>query len=72
VLTLLPGGVCFVTDGGANNESAEEFFARVQDVTNTIVLWPSRLKVGAKSKKGKFLGVGEFYWKMILFPSCTN
>lgn len=38
--------------GGRNNETAEEFFKRVQDTTGTLILWPSRLKIGAKSKKG--------------------
>lgn len=46
--------------GGRSNESAEEFFRRVQDTTGTLVLWPSRLKIGAKSKKGRFL-----LWKVL-------
>lgn len=40
-----------ITVGGHNNETAEEFFKRVQDTTRTLILWPSRLKIGAKSKK---------------------
>lgn len=42
-----------VTVGGHNKETAEDFFKRVQDSTGTLVLWPSRLKIGAKSKKGE-------------------
>ena len=44
--------------GGKDNESAEDFFKRVMEETGTLVLWPSKLKIGAKSKKGKigFLG----------------
>lgn len=43
---------CVYVDGGSDNESAEDFFLRVQESTGTLVLWPSRLKIGAKSKKG--------------------
>ena len=38
--------------GGKGNETAEEYFQRVMDTTSTVILWPSRLKIGAKSKKG--------------------
>ena len=37
--------------GGKGNETAEEYFQRVMDTTSTVILWPSRLKIGAKSKK---------------------
>lgn len=37
--------------GGKNNETAEEYFQQVMDKTGTAILWPSRLKIGAKSKK---------------------
>lgn len=38
--------------GGKNNETAEEYFQQVMEKTGTAILWPSRLKIGAKSKKG--------------------
>ena len=38
--------------GGKGNETAEEYFQRVMDTTSTVILWPSGLKIGAKSKKG--------------------
>ncbi|XP_064388717.1 protein bicaudal C homolog 1-B-like isoform X2 [Halichondria panicea] len=36
---------------GRDNESAEDYFKRIQEETSTLILWPSRLKIGAKSKK---------------------
>uniref|UniRef100_A0A8C1UNI8 BICC1 first type I KH domain-containing protein n=1 Tax=Cyprinus carpio TaxID=7962 RepID=A0A8C1UNI8_CYPCA len=30
----------------------EDFFQKVMDETNTQIAWPSKLKIGAKSKKG--------------------
>lgn len=33
------------------DENAERFFQRVMDETNTLISWPSKLKIGAKSKK---------------------
>ncbi len=50
---MLPVRVCVDVEGGANNETAEDFFLRIQTSTSTLILWPSRLKVGAKSKKGQ-------------------
>lgn len=35
----------------AAEESGEEFFARVMRETNTVITWPCKLKIGAKSKK---------------------
>ena len=35
-------------------ETACDYFQRIGDETNTTVIWPSRLKVGAKSKKGTY------------------
>ncbi|TNM98775.1 hypothetical protein fugu_013339 [Takifugu bimaculatus] len=35
-----------------NGETGEEFFERVMRETDTQVKWPSKLKIGAKSKKG--------------------
>jgi hypothetical protein len=35
-------------------EPAADFFGRIEEDTGTVVIWPSRLKIGAKSKKGKF------------------
>ena len=40
--------------------SAADFFGRVGDETNTTVIWPSRLKIGAKSKKDPHVRVGGF------------
>ena len=40
-------------EGGHDNETAGDFFKRVQETTDTLILWPSRLKIGAKSKKGQ-------------------
>ncbi|KAK3759567.1 hypothetical protein RRG08_009753 [Elysia crispata] len=34
-----------------NEEAAEEFFQRIMEETNTQITWPSKLKIGAKSKK---------------------
>merc|ERR1719228_215928 len=39
-------------------EAAAEFFERIGAETNTCVIWPSRLKVGAKSKKDPHIRVG--------------
>ena len=33
-------------------ETAADFFGRIEEETGTVVIWPSRLKIGAKSKKG--------------------
>ncbi len=33
-------------------EGAREFFGRIEEETGTVVIWPTRLKIGAKSKKG--------------------
>nr|XP_005989418.1 PREDICTED: protein bicaudal C homolog 1-B-like [Latimeria chalumnae] len=35
-----------------NGQSGEDFFQKVMDETNTHIKWPSKLKIGAKSKKG--------------------
>ena len=37
--------------GDHGGESAGDYFDRVMKETGTIVLWPSKLKIGAKSKK---------------------
>ena len=43
----------FVFEAGRNEkESAADFFQNVMATTSTLVLWPSKLKIGAKSKKG--------------------
>jgi len=47
-----------ITDGSAPRETAEKFFERVGLETNTCIIWPSRLKVGAKSKKDPHIRVG--------------
>ncbi|XP_033735384.1 protein bicaudal C homolog 1-B-like [Pecten maximus] len=40
-----------------DEESAEEFFQRIMDETNTQITWPSKLKIGAKSKKDPHIKV---------------
>ncbi|XP_036142440.1 protein bicaudal C homolog 1-B isoform X2 [Monomorium pharaonis] len=40
-----------------DTKSAETFFKAVMDRTNTLVTWPSRLKIGAKSKKDPHIKV---------------
>merc|ERR1719397_1622658 len=39
-------------------EVAAEFFERIGEETGTVVIWPSRLKIGAKSKKDPHIRVG--------------
>jgi len=39
-------------------EAAAEFFERIGAQTGTCVIWPSRLKIGAKSKKDPHIRVG--------------
>ena len=39
-------------------ETASDFFLRIGSETGTTVIWPSRLKVGAKSKKDPHIRVG--------------
>uniref|UniRef100_M3YG90 BICC1 first type I KH domain-containing protein n=1 Tax=Mustela putorius furo TaxID=9669 RepID=M3YG90_MUSPF len=34
-------------------KSGEDFFQKIMEETNTQIAWPSKLKIGAKSKKGK-------------------
>ncbi|XP_053384044.1 protein bicaudal C homolog 1-B-like [Mercenaria mercenaria] len=44
------------------DEAAEDFFQRIMDETNTQISWPSKLKIGAKSKKDphiKVIGLPE-------------
>ncbi|XP_024138632.1 bicaudal C homolog 2 isoform X3 [Oryzias melastigma] len=55
-----------------DSETGEEFFERVMRETNTQVKWPSKLKIGAKSKKdphvkveGKRAGVREAKKKIL-------
>ncbi|XP_011304511.1 protein bicaudal C homolog 1 isoform X2 [Fopius arisanus] len=38
-------------------ESATIFFRKIMDETNTFITWPSRLKIGAKSKKDPHIKV---------------
>ncbi len=42
-------------------DSAADFFAGIGEDTATTVIWPSRLKIGAKSKKGTYLSRRGFY-----------
>ncbi|XP_039631963.1 bicaudal C homolog 2 isoform X1 [Polypterus senegalus] len=39
------------TPGTGNGLTGEEFFQKVMDETGTQIKWPSKLKIGAKSKK---------------------
>ena len=39
-------------------EEAALFFQRIGEKTNTTIIWPSRLKIGAKSKKDPHIRVG--------------
>ncbi|XP_052772195.1 protein bicaudal C homolog 1-like isoform X2 [Mya arenaria] len=39
------------------DEAAEDFFQRIMDETNTQISWPSKLKIGAKSKKDPHIKV---------------
>ncbi|KAK0046168.1 protein bicaudal C 1-A, partial [Biomphalaria pfeifferi] len=39
------------------DEGAEEFFQRIMEETNTEITWPSKLKIGAKSKKDPHIKV---------------
>ena len=39
--------------GKDKKRSADDFFNDIMKVTGTVILWPSRLKIGAKSKKGE-------------------
>ena len=39
-------------------EEASDFFQRIGEQTNTTIIWPSRLKIGAKSKKDPHIRVG--------------
>ncbi|XP_014669287.1 PREDICTED: protein bicaudal C homolog 1-A-like [Priapulus caudatus] len=34
-----------------HGEAVEDFFRRIMDETTTQITWPSKLKIGAKSKK---------------------
>ncbi|KAJ7380802.1 Protein bicaudal C 1 [Desmophyllum pertusum] len=33
-------------------QTGEEFFQKIMEETATTITWPSKLKIGAKSKKG--------------------
>ena len=46
---------CILLETG---ESAATFFERIGEETGTCVIWPSRLKIGAKSKKDPHIRVG--------------
>jgi len=43
---------------GTGRDAATIFFKRIEDETGTTVIWPSRLKIGAKSKKDPHIRVG--------------
>jgi len=47
-----------MTNSPEFGEAAKEFFERIGYETDTCVIWPSRLKVGAKSKKDPHIRVG--------------
>lgn len=44
--------MCMCIVGGKDHESAESYFKNIEEQTGTLILWPSKLKIGAKSKKG--------------------
>ncbi|KAK6171391.1 hypothetical protein SNE40_019590 [Patella caerulea] len=44
-------------DGFDDDEGAEDFFQRIMEETNTQITWPSKLKIGAKSKKDPHIKV---------------
>lgn len=47
-----------MTNSPEFGEAAQEFFDRIGAETDTCVIWPSRLKIGAKSKKDPHIRVG--------------
>merc|ERR1719427_1519561 len=47
-----------MTNSPEFGEAAAEFFERIGEETGTTVIWPSRLKIGAKSKKDPHIRVG--------------
>ena len=47
-----------MTNSPEFGEVAAEFFERIGAETDTCVIWPSRLKIGAKSKKDPHIRVG--------------
>merc|ERR1719300_1643934 len=47
-----------MTNSPEFGEAAAEFFDRIGVETDTCVIWPSRLKIGAKSKKDPHIRVG--------------
>jgi len=50
---------------GGKGESAGEYFDRIMKETGATVLWPSKLKIGAKSKKDPHV-------KVIGFPDAVE
>lgn len=57
-LELMIMGQFEPVNANGRGESAAEFFARIGDQTGTTIIWPSRLKIGAKSKKDPHIRVG--------------
>ncbi|KAJ8317838.1 hypothetical protein KUTeg_002929 [Tegillarca granosa] len=47
-----------------DEENAEDFFQRIMDETNTQITWPSKLKIGAKSKKDPHIKSNRVTLKM--------
>ena len=43
--------------GYGTSDTADQYFRHIMEETGTLILWPSKLKVGAKSKKGVCLCV---------------
>uniref|UniRef100_A0AC34FGP6 SAM domain-containing protein n=1 Tax=Panagrolaimus sp. ES5 TaxID=591445 RepID=A0AC34FGP6_9BILA len=51
---------CMITGINSSFEelpSASEFFTKVENATSTQISWPSRLKIGAKTKKDPFVKI---------------
>ena len=50
-LSILYSNLIFILAIGGSYENGETFFQSIMEETGTSVTWPSKLKIGAKSKK---------------------
>lgn len=48
------------------------FFAKVMEDTDTIITWPNKLKIGAKSKKGISTRLPHLQLKITIFSLLTD
>ena len=57
-------------------ESGATFFQAIMEATGTTITWPSKLKIGAKSKKDPHIKVTGMYYEIgdrpLLFPSASS